>query len=117
MIKARIGELDERITFQTETTAADGMGGVTSTSWANIADTPEVWAKVVTDASDEGERGSLITNEYPVTVIIRNRSDIDPTMRVVWRALNYAIRSITPYSKREEFRLLKLLHGAPGQGT
>ena len=117
MIKARIGELGERITFQNLPTTSDGSGGVTAGTPANIADTPEVWAKMMTGDGVEGERGTMITNEYPVTCIIRNRSDIDPTMRVVWRGLDYAIKSITPYSNREEFRQLQLVQGRPGQGN
>lgn len=109
-----IGHMDQRVTFQSETTADDGQGGRTSSGWANIADTPTMWAKVDQVTGTEGEEGEFRqANTYAVDIIVRNRSDIDERMAVVWRGRRYNIRSALPYDARREFLLVRAESGVP----
>jgi len=90
---ARAGKLDQRITLQTFTEADDGIGGKTK-AWANLASVPAVWAKVShkggLEVLSEGR-----TNATSKTIFtIRNRTDLDERMRVVWGSENYDVRNI-----------------------
>lgn len=113
-VRARIEQMDQRIAFQSETTADDGQGGRTSSGWANIATVPEMWANVETrdgTETDQGERRPA--NVYQIDVIIRNRSDLTETMAIVWRSRRYNIRSIQPYNYRGEWLQIVAEGGVP----
>lgn len=115
MVKALgIGFMDQRVTFQSETTADDGQGGRTSSGWSNIAATPTVWAQVTQAAGQEGEANEYRqTNSYGISVVIRNRSDVHDRMALVWRGRRYNIRSVLPYDARREFLLIDAVSGVP----
>lgn len=87
------GKLNERITIQAFTRIPDGGGGYTE-AWANIASTPTVWAEVIAKAGKEGLVSDRITATMVTLFRIRNRDDLDETMRIVWRGSNYNIRGI-----------------------
>lgn len=108
MVKALgIGFMDQRVTFQTETTADDGQGGRTSSGWANITTAPTVWARVTQSAGAEGDQGEMRqANVYGVEVVIRNRSDITDRMALVWRGRRYNVRSVLPFDARREFLVI-----------
>lgn len=109
-----IGNFDQRVTFQSETTADDGQGGVTSSGWANIAATPTMWASVVQSKGSEGEARELRqSNAYSVDIIVRNRDDITDRLAVLWRGRRYNIRSALPYDARREFLLIHAVNGVP----
>ena len=112
MVAMRIGQLDQRVTFQSETTADDGQGGRTSSGWANIATTPTMWANVTLTGAAEGDQGEQRqANTYSINVVVRARSDVTELMRVVWRARNYNIRATGPYDARREFMLIQAQGG------
>lgn len=115
MVKALgIGFLDQRVTFQEETTADDGQGGLTSSGWADIATTPRVWARVEQSTGVEGEQGEYRqANIYGISVIVRNRSDINDRMALVWRGRRYNIRSVLPHDYRREFLMIQAESGVP----
>lgn len=89
----RPGKMTERITFQVATRTPDGGGGFTD-AWANIPSTPTVWAEVVAKAGKEGLVSDRITATMVTLFHIRNRADLDETMRIAWRGSNYNIRGI-----------------------
>ncbi len=91
MVKA--GQLDQRITLQSYTLADDGAGGNVKT-WADLSSTPNVWARVEARGGREAFSSDRIeaTGRYVFT--IRNRTDIDERMRVVWGGENYNLRAI-----------------------
>lgn len=94
------GVLDQRITFQANTPVSDGMGGNVN-AWANLPDTPTVWAGVTPVSGNEGtdEGGTSATGLYLFEV--RRRTDINEVDRVVWNGENYNIRKINRTSQRD----------------
>ena len=112
--RTQIGRLDQRVTFQTETLADDGQGGRTSSGWADIAATPTVWANVDQMRGNENDIGERRQNNtYSISVLVRNRSDLTETMRLVWRGRTYNIRSILPHNFRREFLEITAEAGVP----
>lgn len=90
---ARAGDLDQRITFQGFTTTSNGMGGG-SKVWADIADTPTVWAGVQSGGGGENfEEGRTNASEMAMFTI-RNRDDVSEVNRIVWLGENYNIRQV-----------------------
>lgn len=99
---ARPGKLDQRVTFQAYTITSDGGGGQTKT-WADIASAPTVWAHVRSGSGKEQFEEDR-TNATGMTVfVIRNRSDIDERMRIVWGGDNHNIRHIARAGSREMY--------------
>lgn len=89
----RPGRMNERITFQAFTRTPDGGGGFTE-AWSNIPGTATVWAEVVAKAGREALVSDRVTATMVTLFRIRNRDDLDETMRIVWRGSNYNIRGI-----------------------
>lgn len=109
-----IGFMDQRVTFQKETTADDGQGGRASSGWSDIAATPSMWARVDQATGSESESGEYRqANEYQIDIIVRNRDDLNDRMAVVWRGRRYNIRSVLPYDARREFVLVQAINGVP----
>lgn len=90
---ARIGNLDQRITLQSYTTTSDGAGGQTRT-WADLASVPDVWAKVEAKGGSEGFSSDRVEAVGSFVFTIRNRTDLDERMRIVWGGENYNVRTI-----------------------
>lgn len=90
---AKIGRLDQRITFQSNTATADGMGGSVQ-AWGNVASVPTVWAQVVPKAAAERDSNDEINADGLYEFTVRNRSDISETDRIVWGGVNFNIRGI-----------------------
>lgn len=100
------GALDQRITIQ-QPVAGQDAAGQPSTGWESIASNPTLWA------SAEPLRGRefLAANQMQATVDtrfrIRHRTDVDSTMRVLWRSVPYQIVSvIEPRGARESLELM-----------
>lgn len=79
----RAGELDQRITFQERQAVPDGMGGSTDT-WVNIAALSSVWAHVRTKGGREVTQYDRVNAEAGYMFVIRNRSDLLESYRIVW---------------------------------
>lgn len=99
---ANAGNLDQRITFQTETLTPDGMGGNTAV-WGSVVDTPEVWAEVIPLSGRElrQEGGDAAVAEYRFTV--RYRTDVSENDRILWEGVTYNIRRVERTSQRKLF--------------
>jgi len=89
----RPGQLDQRIAIQDFTLAADGGGGLTK-AWADLATDPDVWASVKAGGGGESTTEDRTNATAMTTFVIRNRSDIDERMRIVWEGLDYNIRHV-----------------------
>lgn len=99
-----IGGMDQRITLQRYTEAADGIGGVTR-AWANLAATPTVWAAVKAKAGREGMDEGRVNATYVVLFTIYNRTDLSELDRILWNGEAYNIRNL----RREGGRKLRLV--------
>lgn len=88
-----IGALNQRITFQSYTRSADGAGGKTKT-WADLASVPNVWAMVKPKGAKESTEEGRVNASGVYIFTVRNRTDLDERMRIVWGGSNYNIRAI-----------------------
>jgi SPP1 family predicted phage head-tail adaptor len=79
------GAMDQRITLQYRV-ANVLPSGENKYTWANLATAPEVWAEANPVRGREFFAAAQMQAENPVAFRINYRSDIDATMRVVWRS-------------------------------
>ena len=77
------GDLDQRVTFQSPSGATDAGGG-RATGWTDIAANPTVWANIEALTGREGVEADKLEASARYRVTIRNRSDVDSSMRLVW---------------------------------
>ena len=103
--------MDQRVTFQGRTGAPDGGGGVTNT-WGNIATNPVVWASVKPSRGGEGLDEDRTNARASYMFTIRNRTDLDETMRIVWQSENYNIRAILREGPRPLYVTIDTERGA-----
>lgn len=108
---ARIGQLDQRITFQQRVRVGDGIGGDTM-DWENIATTPTVWARVIPKSGGEDTTDARVEATHRVVFQVRMRTDIDETMRVLWDGRAHNIRHVAIKSSRELYLEIEAEAGA-----
>lgn len=102
----RAGRLRQRVLLQKPTTAPDGMGQVRG--WDDVGWT---WAAVEPTRGREllgSATGSQkIVNEMTALVVMRYRSDIDPSWRLVHNGVPYGIVSVeSPLSRKATLELI-----------
>lgn len=85
--------MDQRITLQVPTLTSDGGGGQTA-AWGDIPSTPVVWARVMPKRGNERMEEDRMSATGVYLFTIRNRTDLDERMRIVWRGENYNVRAI-----------------------
>lgn len=95
----RIGPLRERITIQQKSRAADDMGGAAAT-WAAIATTPTVWARVERLTGKETMTQMQVQGSFTHKVWMRYRTDLDLGQRIVWGSKTLNIRATLTDEKR-----------------
>lgn len=105
------GKLNERITFQAYTETSDGGGGTTK-GWANIATNPTIWCEVVAKSGKESVISDRITATMVTIFRIRNRSDLNETMRISWRGSFYNIRAVRREGHRGQYLTVEAERGA-----
>ena len=76
----RAGMLNERVRIEAKDESDDDVGGQ-DVSWTEV-DT--VWAEVMPVSGEKKVFAQRIEASARYTVKIRNRDDLDPTMRLVW---------------------------------
>lgn len=87
----RAGELRHRITIQRQTVTRDGYGAEVPT-WSTLA---TVWAKVVTTSGTEAiDAAQVASATLTHEVTIRWRSDVAPTMQILWGTRTLTIRAV-----------------------
>ncbi len=103
------GRLDERISIEQQGHTDDGLGGRT-VAWTALG---SAWAQVTPLQGRESEaRGGVVaTQTYRVTV--RNRSDVDESMRVQWRGRTMNIRRIEWPGPRDLYLNIIVEQGVP----
>lgn len=89
----------ERITFQEKTITTDPDTNEPTESWANLADTPTMWAKAIPRTGNEDFRGDQRSGFQRYDWKILHRDDLDVTMRVSWDSRFWDIKAIEPLHK------------------
>jgi len=93
------GDLDQRITIQTLSEAADDFGQriQTFSSLANI------WAKVEERRGGEAEKGNQIVATKVVDFLIRYKTGLNERMRILYNGQTYKIQTIINEDARKAF--------------
>jgi SPP1 family predicted phage head-tail adaptor len=94
-----IGDLNQRITIQSQTRTADGMGGWTET-WATLA---TVWAAVWPVSAREILKAGQTSMEITHRIKIRYRAGVDPSYRILFGTRYFSIMSIINVGERGEW--------------
>lgn len=81
-LNIQIGEMRDRITFQSPTINKT-TGGAQTESYANVATDPTVWALWVNDHGQEGVASDAEKSTQRATVTVRYRSDVLTTWQVL----------------------------------
>ena len=108
----RVGELDQRITFQERLSVPDGMGG-SSFTWQNIAAFPESWAHVRPKSGREVTEYDRVNAEVGYLLVVRYRDDISPAYRVLWDGVSFNIKAIKQPSGRKLYLEMDIEKGVP----
>ena len=108
---ARIGRLDQRVTFQSNTSTSDGMGGQTK-GFADFTTTPTVWANILPLAGGEKEDFGGVNASGRYLITIRNRADINENDVMVWNSENYNIRNVRRAGTREAYLKFEATRGS-----
>jgi SPP1 family predicted phage head-tail adaptor len=89
------GELTERVTLQSRSTAQDAYGQATIT-WTDVA---TVWARVRPVSGREFFAAAQVQQEQTVKVLVRYRTDVLPTWRLVWQGRAHDITGVLPIGR------------------
>jgi len=93
------GDLDQQITIQTLSEAANDFGQRVQT-FSTLAN---VWAKVEERSGNETENGNQIVATKRVDFVIRYKTGLNEMMRIVYRGNTYKIQSIINEDARKAF--------------
>ena len=93
------GELNERVTIEQITRTPDGQGGYTE-AWSAV-DT--VWAMVRPKSGYERAQSGQVDAPVTYLVVIRYRSGMSETNRLLWRGKILNIRFIHDPGPRRQF--------------
>lgn len=104
-----IGNLRHRITIEQRTLASDGMGGSTET-WSTLA---TLWAKVEPKSAKHKWIAESLTEITTHVITIRNRDDIDSSMRIKWDGRTFQIEGSYDRDERDRFRIIAASEGLP----
>ena len=108
----RTGPLRERITLQVEAQGQDDQGGGYPHLWVDVPDTPDVWARVTPTGGGPATIPGGVLTQTTYEVEVRWRSDINGSMRVMWRDKAMRIEAVLP-GERSDRLLLQCTGGAP----
>jgi SPP1 family predicted phage head-tail adaptor len=95
--QSKAGGLRHRVKFQKKTDGTDAWGGPTVT-WS---DHVTVWAEVIYMGGNEFWAARQANSEAQGRVRIRYRSDLNPTMRIIYDGKTLEILSMMPYDSRK----------------
>jgi SPP1 family predicted phage head-tail adaptor len=84
------GKMDQQVTLQSRVSNRLASGEDKYT-WANLATNPTVWAEANPVRGQEFVAAAQVQADKPMAFRIRWRSDVDATMRVLWRGEPYDI--------------------------
>lgn len=90
------GELTERVTLQSRTVTKDAYGQDVIT-WTDIA---TVWARVRALRGREFFAAAAVQQEQSIKAVIRQRTDVDATCRLVWQGRPHDITGAIPLGRQ-----------------
>ena len=96
------GLLRERITLESRQTTRDAVGGENVT-WQHETDT---WAAIDAITGRESAVASQLAAVTSLSVVMRARSDVQPTWRVRWGSRVLSIEAVLPSAKKDRTTLL-----------
>ncbi len=97
------GLLNKRVTFQANTPTANDIGEYVDT----YTDAFTVWAEVLPLAGRLLFQAQQANSEVTGTIRIRYRSDVGPTMRIVYGSRYFRILSIIdPHEKHDHLEIM-----------
>jgi len=106
----RVGELDQRITFQVRQKADDGMGGSVDT-WVDIPELSSVWAHARPKTGREVTEFNRVNAEVGYLFVVRNRADILPAYRIVWDGQPFSINAVKKPKSRSMYLEIDAMAG------
>lgn len=86
-----IGDMNERVTLQSENRTPDDSGGYASV-WVTIA---TLWGAVAPVSSREDVEAAQLTGRASYRFRLRARGDVTAAQRLLWREGVYNIRAVT----------------------
>jgi SPP1 family predicted phage head-tail adaptor len=101
--RARIGDLDQRLSLEAPLDTLDEIGGITRT-WVHIDD---VWARVTPVSGREDFTAERQESVLTHRVLIRWRPDVTGAMRLRLGARSLAIHAALDWDSRRRFLLLQ----------
>lgn len=106
-LSIQIGDMRDRITFQSPTISKTGDGAQTE-AYANIATDPTVWALWVNDHGQESVASDAEKSVQRATVTIRYRSDVLATWQVLKDSQAWKIFSVDHVRGRNHWTVLRV---------
>ena len=106
----RIGELDQLVTLQARTEAADGGGGIAVT-WADFATDATVWADPQPLYGKEGIEAGAFNATGAWLFRIRYRGDVTERDRILWNGEPFNISRIMRRGGREQYLMIEAVRG------
>jgi SPP1 family predicted phage head-tail adaptor len=97
------GLLRERITLESRQTTRGAMGGEVTTGWQDQGST---WASVTAISGREANVASQLDAVTSLSVVIRPRTDVQPTWRVRWGERVLSIEAVLPHPAHDRITLL-----------
>lgn len=105
-VSLKAGELDRRITLQTNTPPALSARGAGGESWGTLA---TVWARYLPKHGREylAGGGAEVTAEADAVFLIRHRTDVGPaTVRISYDGKLWDILSVVEYGRKVGLELV-----------
>lgn len=98
----RPGRLDQIVTFQRRTAVPDGAGGM-DYAWSDVVSDACVWAMVVARGAREAMDQERMSAAGVYRFVVRNRSDVDETCRIIWQDEAYNVRAVHRTGERKPY--------------
>lgn len=106
--KYKPSDLNRKIEFYALVDSRTGTGGQ-STSWELIV---SVWAKITAKQGKEISHGDQLDAVAVSEFIVRYRTDLVESTKIVYRGVDYQIRSIINIDEADEWLQIKAERGA-----
>jgi SPP1 family predicted phage head-tail adaptor len=106
-INIQVGDMRDRVTFQSPTISKSGGGGQVE-AYANVATNPTVWALVVYDHGQEVVANDAEKSTQSATVTVRYRSDVLTTWQVLIDGVAWKIFSVDHVRGKNRWTVLRV---------